>query len=73
MIYRLARDRDKDGSDFKGGTVIKDGNGKVVTERSEVLEMWKDYFQSLLNQSRVDDRILELPTSVRKNIEMVWN
>ena len=31
MIYKMARDRDENSKDMKGGTVIKDRNGKLVT------------------------------------------
>ena len=70
LIYRLAKDRDLDSNDMKGGTVVKDSNGKVVTERKEVLKAWKCYFSNLFNQGRLSDRCLELPTTVRKRTEV---
>ena len=33
MIYKMARDRDENSKDVKGGTVMKDRNGKLVTEQ----------------------------------------
>ena len=39
MIYKMARDRDENNKDVKGGTVIKDRNGKLVTEQEAVLKV----------------------------------
>ena len=33
MIYKMARDRDENNKDVKGGTVIKDKNGKLITDK----------------------------------------
>ena len=32
MIFMMARDRTEDGSDVKRGAVIKDNNGRLITE-----------------------------------------
>ena len=45
MIYKMARDRDENSKDVKGGTVIKDRNGKLVTEQEAVLKFWESYFK----------------------------
>ena len=39
MIYKMTRDRDENSKDVKGGTVIKDRNGKLVTEKEAVLKV----------------------------------
>ena len=39
MIFKMARDRTEDGRDVKRGAVIKDNNGRLITERQEVLRM----------------------------------
>ena len=31
MIYKMARDKDENSKDVKGGTLIKEINGKLVT------------------------------------------
>ena len=49
MIYKMARDRDENSKDVKGGTMIKDRNGKLVTEQEAVLKVWVSYFRELLN------------------------
>ena len=33
----------------KGGTFIKDRNGKLVTNREEVLKVWEGHYSELLN------------------------
>ena len=40
MIFKMARDRTEDGRDVKGGVVIKDNNGRLITQRKEVLRIW---------------------------------
>ena len=39
MIFKMARDRTEDGRDVKRGAVIKDNNGRLITESQEVLRM----------------------------------
>ena len=63
IIYKMARDRDENSKDVKGGTVMKDINGKLVTEQEAVLKVWKSYFKELLNQER-NNSDLELPSYV---------
>ena len=60
MIYKMAQDRDENSKDVKGGTVIKDRNGKLVTEQEAVLKVWESYSKELLEQER-NNNDLELP------------
>ena len=39
IIFKMARDRTEDGRDVKRGAVIKDNNGRLITESQEVLRM----------------------------------
>ena len=40
MIFKMApRDRTEDGRDVERGAVIKDNNGRLITESQEVLRM----------------------------------
>ena len=32
--------------------MIKDKNGKLVTDMKEVLQIWEEYFKTLLNQRK---------------------
>ena len=68
MIYKMARDRDENSKDVKGGTVVKDRNGKLVTEQEAVLKVWESYFKELLNQER-NNNDLELPLYVEGTVE----
>ena len=68
MIYKMARDRDENSKDVKGGTVIKDRNGKLVTEQEAVLKVWESYFKELLNQEG-NNNDLELPLYVEGKVE----
>ena len=44
VIYNMARVRDDDSKDTNGGRVIKYNNGKLVTEGTDVIQVWKEYF-----------------------------
>ena len=50
MIFKMARDRTEDGRDVKRGAVIKDTNGRLITESKEVLRIWAENFKELLNE-----------------------
>ena len=49
MIFKMARDRTEEGRDAKRGAVIKDNNGRLITEIKEVLRLWAAYYKDLLN------------------------
>ena len=40
MIFKMARDRTEDGRDVERSAVIKDNNGRLITESKEVLRIW---------------------------------
>ena len=42
MICWMARERNEDSKDVKAGTTIKDKNGKLVTDRKEMLQVWRN-------------------------------
>ena len=68
-IHKMARDRDENSKDVKGGTVMKDRNGKLVTEQEAVLKVWESYFKELLNQDR-NNNDLELRSYVEGKVEL---
>ena len=69
MIFKMARDRTEDGRDVKRGAVIKDTNGRLITESKEVLRIWAENFKELLNENG-EASCLELPSSVRREVEV---
>ena len=48
----MAHDRDGDSKDMKGGTVIKDGGGRPVTERGSIVEGMGRIFQEAVEPRR---------------------
>ena len=44
MIYKMARHRNEYSKDVKVGTFIKDINGKLLTNREEVLKLWEGHY-----------------------------
>ena len=69
MIFEMARDRTEDGRDVKRGAVIKDNNGRLITESKKVLRIWAANFKELLNGKGAAS-CLELPSSVRREVEV---
>ena len=69
MVFKMARDRPDDGRDMKRGAVIKDNNGRFITESQEVLRMWAANFKELLN-GKYAGSCLEVPSSVRREVEV---
>ena len=43
--YKLARQRDRDGKDVQQARVIKDRDGKVLTDTWSAKGRWKEYFE----------------------------
>ena len=50
--------------------MIKDGGGRLVTERGAVLKMWEGYFKELLNWEGSNGE-LELPCYVEGKVDLV--
>ena len=65
MIFKMARDRTDDGRDVKRDAVIKDNNGRLITESKEVLRIWAANIKELLNGNGAAS-CLELLSSVRR-------
>ena len=70
MIYKMARHRNENSKDVTGGTFIKDRNGKLVTNREEVLKVWERHYSELLNhEGNMSD--LELPNYVHEKVNVI--
>ena len=69
MIFKMARDITEDGRGVMRGAVIKDNNGRLITESKEVLRIWAANFNELLN-GKGPASCLELPSSVRREMEV---
>ena len=66
----MARHRNEYSKDVKGGTFIKDRNGKLVKNREEVLNVWEGHYGELLNhEGNMSD--LELPNYVHEKVNVI--
>ena len=65
QVFNMARDRTEDGRDVKRGAVIKNNNGRLITENKEGLRILAANFKELLN-GKVAASYLELSSSVRR-------
>ncbi|KAK3530206.1 hypothetical protein QTP86_018062 [Hemibagrus guttatus] len=64
-LYRLARQRDRDGKDVQQVRVIKDRDGRVLTSEESVQRRWKEYFEELMNEENEREKRVEGVNSVR--------
>ena len=69
MIFKMARDRTEDGRDVKRGAVIKDNNGRLITESNGVMRIRAANFKELLDGKGAES-CLDLPSSVRREVEV---
>ena len=49
MIFKMARDRTEDGRGVKRGAVIKENNGRLITDNKDVSRKWAANFKEMLN------------------------
>ena len=60
-LYRLTRQRDRDGKDMQHVKMIKDKDGDVLTNEENILRRWKEYFEDLLNiENERERRLVEV-------------
>ncbi|KAK3568417.1 hypothetical protein QTP86_005880 [Hemibagrus guttatus] len=67
-LYRLARQRDRDGKDVQEVRVIKDRDGRVLTSEESVQRRWKEYFEELMNEENEREKRVEGVNSVEQKV-----
>ncbi|KAK3527050.1 hypothetical protein QTP86_008660 [Hemibagrus guttatus] len=70
-LYRLARQRDRDGKDVQQVRVIKDRNGRVLTSEESVQRRWKEYFEELMNEENEREKRVEGVNSVEQKVDKI--
>ena len=55
-LYRLARQRHQSGKDVQQVRMMKDEDGKVMTDEESVLRIWKEYYKGLMNEENERER-----------------
>ncbi|MCJ8733950.1 hypothetical protein PDJAM_G00229570 [Pangasius djambal] len=70
-LYRLARQRDRDGKDVQQVRVIKDRDGRVLTSEESVQMKWKEYFEELMNEENEREKRVEGVTSVEQKVDRI--
>ncbi|KAK3525998.1 hypothetical protein QTP70_011806 [Hemibagrus guttatus] len=68
-LYRLARQRDRDGKDVQQVRVIKDG--RVLTSEESVQRRWKEYFEELMNEENEREKRVEGVNSVEQKVDKI--
>ncbi|KAK3556960.1 hypothetical protein QTP70_022299, partial [Hemibagrus guttatus] len=70
-LYRLARQRDRDGKDVQQVRVIKDRDGRVLTSEESVQRRWKEYFEELMNEENEREKRVEGANSVEQKVDKI--
>ncbi|KAK3569107.1 hypothetical protein QTP86_022139, partial [Hemibagrus guttatus] len=70
-LYRLARQRDRDGKDVQQVRVIKDRDGRVLTSEESVQRRWKEYFEELMNEENETEKRVEGVNSVEQKVDKI--
>ena len=55
-LFKIAKQRDRQGKDVHQARVIKNEDGEVLVEKQKVKQRWKEYFDNLLNQENPRER-----------------
>ncbi|KAK3508727.1 hypothetical protein QTP70_004272 [Hemibagrus guttatus] len=70
-LYRLARQRDRDGKDVQQVRVIKHRDGRVLTSEESVQRRWKEYFEELMNEENEREKRVEGVNSVEQKVDKI--
>ncbi|KAK3574849.1 hypothetical protein QTP86_018434, partial [Hemibagrus guttatus] len=70
-LYRLARQRDRDGKDVQQVRVIKDRDGRVLTSEESVQRRRKEYFEELMNEENEREKRVEGVNSVEQKVDNI--
>ncbi|KAK3570787.1 hypothetical protein QTP86_025428 [Hemibagrus guttatus] len=70
-LYRLARQRDRNGKDLQQVRVIKDRDGRVLTSEESVQRRWKEYFEELMNEENEREKRVEGVNSVEQKVDKI--
>ncbi|KAK3531115.1 hypothetical protein QTP70_011062 [Hemibagrus guttatus] len=70
-LYRLARQRDRDGKDVQQVRVIKDRDGRVLTSEESVQRRWKEYFEELMNEENEREKRVEGVNSMEQKVDNI--
>ncbi|KAK3530863.1 hypothetical protein QTP70_003631 [Hemibagrus guttatus] len=70
-LYRLARQRDRDGKDVQQVRVIKDRDGRVLTSEESVQRRWKESFEELMNEENEREKRVEGVNSVEQKVDKI--
>ena len=70
-LYRLARQRNRDGKDVQHVRVIKDQNGNIMVNSGAVLKRWKEYFEKLMSEENNRDPRTEEAEVVNKEVNCI--
>ncbi|KAK3506055.1 hypothetical protein QTP70_021852 [Hemibagrus guttatus] len=70
-LYRLARQRDRDGKGVQQVRVFKDRDGRVLTSEESVQRRWKEYFEELMNEENEREKRVEGVNSVEQKVDKI--
>ena len=71
VALRLARQRDKASKDVQHVRIIKDGNGKILTNEEDIKKRWKDYYEKLMNHENEREKRTDTPAVHARSVSKV--
>ncbi|KAK3567278.1 hypothetical protein QTP86_016087 [Hemibagrus guttatus] len=71
-LYRLARQRDRDGKNVQQVRVIKYRDGRVLTSEESVQRRWKEYFEELMNEENALRILMEKYRDGQRELHCVF-
>ena len=72
-LYRLARQRHQAGKEVQHVRMMKDKDGKVMTDEESVLGIWKEYYKGLMNEENERERRENDGGRVNLEVEKISN
>ena len=72
-LFRIAKQRDKSAKDIQHVRVIKDEQGRLITDEEEVVQRWKGYFENLMNTENPREPRVEVAERNARDCERISN
>ena len=70
-VFRIAKQRNKNGQDVQQVRVVKSECGEVLVEEQRVQQRWREYFEDLLNQENPRERREVCARKIMKEVEEI--
>jgi len=70
-VFRIAKQKNKNGQDVQQVKLVKSKCGEVLVEERRVQQRWREYFEDLLNQENPRERRVTCARKIMKEVEEI--